>query len=247
MVNTLTKETLPVAEYVLGEFKVLSHLAHGWDMHSALPLSPSEERMAVREPAQAVPGAVAKRLGPVRVLLVPYIACLDGGDVVSFSKPRSEAHTVVWIEARARTNILLACRELDAHDTGFEFLASIAELARPHLSEEELEQYSELLREELELEVPGEMDKEALAAKQALAGPRAARRRRTETFDQYRDLSLASTLAEYMHGLWHDVQIQTGPDHLPLPQLRRRIQWMAKIFPPNPGYEVFSKEVEQTP
>ncbi|MGH9430297.1 MAG: hypothetical protein ACRD3T_02010 [Terriglobia bacterium] len=245
MSHALTQENVPAAEYVRWEFKILSHLAHGWDMNSAVPLGPSEERMAVREPAQAVPDSLAERLGPLRVLLVPYIACLESGDVVCFSKPRGEAHTVAWIEAESRTNILLACRELDAHDTGFEFLASIAELVRPRLTAVEVDQYADLVREELEQGVHGEMDKETLAAKQSLAGSRALRRRKLERFDQYRDLSLVSTLAEYMHGLWHDVQIQTGPDHLPLPQLRRRIQLMAKFFPPNPGYEVFSKEIEQ--
>lgn len=245
MSHALTRENIPVTEYVRGDFKVISHLAHGWEMNYAVPLGPSEERMAVRDPAQAVPDALAERLGPIRVLLVPYIACLEDGDAVCFSKPRGEAHTVAWVEADSRTNILLACRELDAHDTGFEFLASIAELARPRLTAVELEQYSELLRQELEQNIRGEMDKETLAAKQGVAGPRTVRRRKSEKFDQYRDLSLVSSLAEYMHGLWHDVQIQTGPDHLPLPQLRQRIQLMARIFPPNPGYEVFSKEIEE--
>ncbi|HUY14674.1 MAG TPA: hypothetical protein VMX16_13760 [Terriglobia bacterium] len=245
MAQALTGENVPVAEYVRGDFKIVSHLAHGWEMHSAVLLSPSEERMAVREPVQAVPNSLAKRLGALRALLVPYIACLDSGDVVCFSKLRGQTHTAAWFETETRTNIILACRELDPHDTGFEFLASIAELARPRLTAEEVEQYSQLVRSELEQDIPGEMDKETLAAKQSLLTKRTSWRHEPEKFDQYRDLSLAGTLAEYMHGLWHDVQIQTGPEHLPLPQLRQRLQWMAKTFPPNPGYEVFSKEIEQ--
>jgi hypothetical protein len=244
MSQALTQGNVPTDEYVRGQFKILSHLAHDWEMNSAVLLSPSEERMAVREPAQAVPDSLAQRLGPLRVLLVPYIACMERGDVVCFSKPRGEAHTAAWIEADSRINILLACRELDAHDTGFEFLASIAELVRPRLTAAELEQYTELLRSELEQGIVGEMDKETLAAKNSLVDWRPSRRRKAEKFDQYRDLSLVSTLAEYMHGLWHDVQIQTGPDHLPLPQLRTRLQLLSKIFPPNPGYEIFSKEIE---
>jgi len=242
----LTEENVPAADYVRREFKIISHLAHGWEMNSAVPLSPSEERTAVREPAQAVPDKLAERLDPLRVLLVPYIACLESGDVICFSKPRGQAHTVAWIETESRTNILLACRELDAHDTGFEFLASVAELMRPRMKAEENESFSQLLRKELEQDVPGEMDKESLAAKHAFLSARVGRRQNPEKFNQYRDLSLVNTLAEYMHGLWHDVQIQTGPDHLPLPQLRQRLQWMAKMFPPNPGYEVFSKEITQS-
>ncbi len=246
MSHMLTEENVPAADYVRREFKIISHLAHGWEMNSAVPLSPSEERTAVREPAQAVPDKLAERLDPLRVLLVPYIACLESGDVICFSKPRGQAHTVAWIETESRTNILLACRELDAHDTGFEFLASVAELMRPRMKAEENESFSQLLRKELEQDVPGEMDKESLAAKHAFLSARVGRRQNPEKFNQYRDLSLVNTLAEYMHGLWHDVQIQTGPDHLPLPQLRQRLQWMAKMFPPNPGYEVFSKEITQS-
>ena len=56
-----------------------------------------------------------------------------------------------------------------------------------------------------------------------------------------------STVAEYMHGLWHDVQIRVGPEHLPLQQLRRRMILMSNLFPPNPGYAVFAKDLEEEP
>jgi len=54
------------------------------------------------------------------------------------------------------------------------------------------------------------------------------------------------TAAEYIHGLWHDVQIRVGADHLPVEQLRRRMNLMAELFPPNPGYRVFDETVEKT-
>ena len=47
-----------------------------------------------------------------------------------------------------------------------------------------------------------------------------------------------------MHGLWHAVQIRVGPEHLPLPQLRRRMTLLAGLFPPTEGYNVFAKELE---
>ena len=99
----------------------------------------------VREPAQAVPGGIAQRIGPLRVLMVPYIACMESGDVVCPAKPKGETHTAAWVETSERTNLLLACREVDAHDTGFEFLASVAELLRPRLTSSELAAYDELL------------------------------------------------------------------------------------------------------
>jgi hypothetical protein len=92
--------------------------------------------------------------------------------------------------------------------------------------------------------VAGEIDEEAYAAKQALLGGRARHLRNREKLERYRNTSFVSTVAEYMHGLWHDVQIRVGPAHLPLPQLRRRMNLFADLFPPNPGYTVFAKELE---
>ena len=209
-------------------------------------LTPAEDRTMVREPAQAVPANVAERIGPVRVLMVPYIACLEPGDVVSSAKPTGDSHTAAWVETSERTNLILACREVDAHDTGFEFLASVAELLRPRLTVSEFAAYDELLEEEIRHGVRGEIDEESLAAKQALLAIRPWRRSRIQ-YEPYRDVSLVSTLAEYMHGLWHDVQIRVGPQHLPLRELRRRMTLMARLFPPNPGYAVFAKELDEEP
>jgi len=237
------RQSVPVSEYVRGSFVPLSHLAHHWEMHSALPLTPAEERTMVREPAQAVPATVAKRLGDMRVLLVPYVACSETGDLVCFSQPKGETHSSVWLETDGRTNLILPCRELDAHDTGFEFLASIAELVQQRLATHEIDQYSQLLEEDLRLGVPGEIDEDAVRAKQAVLKGRTSQRRGRAPFEHYREVSFVSTLAEYMHGLWHDVQIRVGPEHLPLPQLRRRMKLLAEMFPPNPGYQVFSPEL----
>ena len=243
--ETPKRETIPVAEYVQRSFVPLSHLAHEWEMHSAVALTPAEERTMVREPAQAVPESIARRLGKLRVLIVPYVACVQSGDLVCFAKPDGETHSAVWMEADERINLVLACRELDSHDTGFEFLASVSELLRPKVTNLEIERYSLLLHEELRMGVAGEIDEEASAAKQPLLRSRTPRRRSLEQFERYRDASLASTLAEYMHGLWHDVQIRVGSEHLPLPQLRRRMDLLAEMFPPNPGYRVFAQDLEK--
>jgi len=242
---THPKDQTPVTDYVGGSFVPLSSLTHDWEFHSALTLSPAEERTMVREPVQAVPAPIAQRLGKVRLLAVAYIACLETGDVVCRQKPKGEAHTAAWIEAPERINLLLACRELDAHDTGFELLGSVAELLRPRLTHSEIVAYSQILEEEVRHGVRGEIDEEALAAKQAYLASKNGRRFRAQ-FERYRDTSFVSTAAEYMHGLWHDVQIRVGPDHLPVAQLRRRMDLMAELFPPNPGYRVFDEALEKT-
>jgi hypothetical protein len=239
-----TGQPVPVAEYVRREHSPISHLAHDWELYSSVLLSPAEERTMVREPAQAVPDAIAARVGRIRVLLVPYISCAAQTDAVCFSKPTSDTHTSVWVDVDGVTNVLLACREMDAHDTGFELLACMAELVRPQFRQDEIHQFDSLLWEELDLSFAGEIDEEALRAKKALNSGN--RRRNHEEFEKYRDVALVGTLAEYMHGLWHDVQIRVGPDHLPVPQLRRRMELMARLFPPNEGYHVFDEELENT-
>ncbi len=199
----------------------------------------------VREPVQAVPEGIAQRVGKLRVLIVPFIACLEAGDAVSRVKPAGETHTAAWVEERDQTTLLLAGRELDAHDTGFELLASVSELLRPRITAVEMERFAQNLEEELRQHILGEIDEDALAAKRALLSARHWRRNRGQ-FEGYRDISLVSTVAEYMHGLWHDVQIRVGPDHLPLAQLRRRLRLMAELFPPNPGYQLFAEDLEET-
>ena len=238
------KNPTPTAEYVEGKFVPISRLTHDWEFHSDVTLSPAEERTIVREPVQAIPAAIALRLGKVRVLAVAYIACLDAGDVVSRQKPSGEAHTAAWVETPERINLLLACRELDAHDTGFELLGSVAELLRPRLTPSEIAAFSEMLEEEIRHGVRGEIDEDALTAKQIYLPARGGRRSRAQ-FERYCDISFVSTTAEYIHGLWHDVQIRVGPEHLPVAQLRRRMDLMAELFPPNEGYRVFDETVEK--
>jgi hypothetical protein len=206
-------------------------------------LTPAEERTMVREPAQAVPATIAERLGKLRVLVVPYVACFESGDAVSFSKPKGETHSAVWLDTGERIHLVLPCRELDAHDTGVEFLASVAELLRPRLKQEELDLFTGLLDAELAAGVTGEIDEDALAAKRPLVGSR-GRRRHRQAFGQYRDVSFVSTTAEYMHGLWHDVQVRIGPEHLPVVQLRKRMKLLEELYPPNPGYRLFAEGLE---
>lgn len=235
------RKTVPVREYVQRVFVPLSHLAHGWEMHSAVLLTPAEERTMVREPAEAVPESIAQRLGKLRVLLVPFVGCVPTGDEVAFSDPAGEKHSAVWLESESRIDLVLACRDFDAHDTGFEFLASVAELLCSRLAPSMLERYANLLNEELTEGVGGEIDQDAYEAKLPLPGRRA---RSGAVFNKYRDISFTSTCAEYMHGLWHDVQIRVGPEHLPVSALRKRMTWMAKMFPPNAGYHLFAKDDE---
>lgn len=239
--EAISKDGAPVQEYVRSTEGLISHLPHEWELQTAILLTPSEERTMVREPAHAVPDRLAERIGKLRVRVVPYIGCFPSGDVVSFSKPSGETHTAVWVETDGRTDLVLACREADAHDTGFEFLASVAQLAVAKLGPAETEPYARLVEDELRRGVGGEIDKEALDAKQTCLKEKGASK--SAALEHYFQVSLTSTLAEYMHGLWHDVQIRIGPEHLPVENLRKRMIMLSEIFPPNTGYDLFAREL----
>lgn len=244
--TTTAKETIPIQEYVREPVSLVSHLPHGWELSSATHLTPAEERTMVREPAHAIPDSLAARIGKLRVLVVPYVGCFAAGDAICFSNPPGESHTAVWVETEERTHLVLACRQVDAHDTGFEFLASVAQLAVAKMLPAEMQSYARLLEDDLRSGVPGEIDQEALDAKEAYLKQPGHPAGQTGPFERYRDVSLASTLAEYMHGLWHDVQIRVGPEHLPVPKLHQRMSALAEFFPPNPGYNLFAREFEET-
>ena len=239
-----SRPPVPVTEYIQRAFVPLSRLAHDWQMHSAIPLTPAEDRTIAREPAAAVPDAIAQRIGKLRVLVVPYVGCAPEGDLVAWAKPQGETHSAVWMEGTEHIDLILPSRELDAHDTGFEFLASVSELLRVRLQASEVEKYAQLILEELRLGVPGEIDEEARAAKRRVTAGQ-WRNPSDEHFESYRNVSFVSTAAEYMHGLWHDVQIHVGPEHLPVKHLRNRMKLLAEMFPPNSGYSIFAKELEE--
>jgi hypothetical protein len=240
-------DCIVVSEFLRREFVPLSNLAHGWQLYSALMLSPAEDRTMVREPVAGIPASIASRIGKLRVIAVPYIACHESGDAVCFSKPSGPTHVAVWHTTDDLTSLVLACREVDAHDTGFELLASIAELLRPRLSQAEMITFSEMLKMELQNGVTGEIDEDAFAAKQTLMKTRGftANHYSSSDFAFYRDASMISTLAEYLHGLWHDVQVRSGPEHLPVSHVFKRMKMLSQMFPPNPGYGVFAPEFDQ--
>jgi hypothetical protein len=243
--QTPAREIIPVHDYVRELSGLFSHLAHGWELHSAVLLTPAEERMMVREPTQAIPATVAKRVGALRVLVVPYISCLKSGDAVCFSKPEGETHTAVWVEGEGRTDLIISSKELDAHDTGFEFLGSVAQLLVPKMSTQEFDLYRQLLEQELRQGITGEIDQEALEAKQAYLKVPDSNSTKADDFSRYANVSAVSTLAEYMHGLWHDVQLRVGPEHLPVRELRRRMVALSEMFPPNAGYSLFARELQR--
>ena len=235
--TAMTKRSpIPVKKYVEQPTGIVSHLAHNWEYCPSVLLSPSEERTMVRDPVSAIPKGVARRLSPLRIWVVPYIQCQPDGDVVREEKPAGGTHTAVWLEQGEVMEILLACRELNAHDTGFELLASTAEIFQSRAGREEMARYRRVIEDELVMAIPGEIDEETIEVKKTFldAGDEKPKR------EEYVARSFSATLTEYIHGLWHDVEVRIGPNYLPVSALRCRLELMAELYPPNQGYTVFA-------
>ena len=93
--------------------------------------------------------------------------------------------------------------------------------------------YWELLDAELRAGIEGEIDDEAFTQKRMLLRNRATARSRSG-LQRYVRTSFAETAAEYVHCLWHDVDISTGSEHLPLRQLERRLELLSHWVSPRP-------------
>jgi hypothetical protein len=89
--------------------------------------------------------------------------------------------------------------------------------------------------------VTGEIDEDGLQAKRELLSSRVAARS-MRCLQRYAGVSFASTAAEYIHCMWHDVTVRSGLEHLPAEWLRERLEFMVRCFPPDRGRCVIAQE-----
>jgi hypothetical protein len=127
---------------------------------------------------------------------------------------------------------------IEEHDVAMEVLLCLGQGLWERLADGELRAYWMLLCDEISMGIEGEIDEQALEEKRSLLGSRAHALSRQQ-LARYGRAAFAGTVAEYVHCLWHEVTVRTGPDYLPVAPLRRRLELMARWFPPNRGYRLF--------
>jgi hypothetical protein len=210
----------------IGMMKAVSlRLAHGWQLARDASTSKSLLREFIRPAVRAVPSTLARRLGACRIWLP------------------EEVETGVasrWALTGDGLEIRVARAEVEDHDIAMELLVCVGQALWEKLSEAECRAYYALLAEETGGGVEGEIDEQALEAKRSLVASRSHGAGLRRLAEYGRD-SFAGTAAEYVHSLWHDVGIRTGPDYLPAPWLRRRLELLARWFPPDRGYRLFAR------
>ena len=84
-----------------------------------------------------------------------------------------------------------------------------------HASDEHLNQFFGLLREELHSRVHGEVDQEGWRLKQSLMRKQTNLRRETKLFREYARQAFIDTLTLYLHGICCDIDVEPGPRQLP--------------------------------
>jgi len=198
-------------------------LAHGWRLTDFSETSKETVREFVRRAVRSVPPSLAQRLGFCEIVLVRSI---DDGEAVSR-----------WTAAAQGITIELVA--LEPHDLAMELLVCLGQVLWEIMPAAERKAWFELLRAEMDSGITGEIDEDALQEKQALLSSRALARS-PRRLDRYAGVSFAGTIAEYIHALWHDVSVRTGPEHLAPLSLQRRFEMLARWFPPRRGKRLIS-------
>ena len=198
-------------------------LAHGWTLVRGPSLSAALVREFIRPAVRAVPVSMARRLGSCRISLPAEVA----SGVASR-----------WTAANGGLEVSVTTAGIEEHDVAMELPLCLGQRLWERLADGELRAYWMLLCDEISMGIEGEIDEQALEEKRSLLESR-SHANNVKRLTGYARASFAGTVAEYVHCLWHEVTVRTGPDYLPAPQLRRRLELMARWFPPNRGYRQF--------
>lgn len=176
----------------------------------------------IRPALKAVPSKAAARLGRCRIWLVE-------GDLDWASK---------WEAGEDELEFQFALGG-EPHDLALEVLWCLGQALWQTVTSSEYETYLRMLDAEIAAGFGGEIDDRAFEAKKRLLSTRAQGRMRRR-LREYAEASFAGTFAEYVHAMWHDVTVRTGPEHLPPEWLRKRLELLQAWFPPKRGYRLFA-------
>ena len=223
---------------------VSNHFAY----FSALPLSDDDVKEYVEEPISALPPALQAGLPPTAILFVPYLQRRHGSsdEQVTFERPpdRTRAWSAVFA-TEADVVLVFAIKDRDVADYHHLFYRAVASIAVDHAHFTRLNEYFDLLRDELHNRVHGETDEEGWKLKQSLLHKQGDVRRDSKIFRDYARQSLIDTLTLYLHGICCDIDVDTGPRQIPSRHLRRRLELLEDIFSPPEGYAVFPEELNK--
>jgi hypothetical protein len=205
-------------------------------------------RQYLHDPIAALSPLICTDLGQIGLALVPYLEKGSGraSDIVSFEKP-AEGRQLTSARATAggMTILVLATKEEDIANYHYTFYNALAALIADTWQAGTRESFHQQLREELSAEVHGEVDERSWHLKQALVRRQANVRKETKLFRDYARQAFEDTLTLYLHGTCCDIDVETGPRQMPSRYLRKRLELLASLYPPPPGYAVFPDQAKK--
>jgi len=199
-------------------------LPYGWRLLGSGVAGAETVRNFLRPALKAAPPEIAARLGFCRVAVRPEL--------------QGERVTSAWTRTALGFDIELAAEGIEPHDLALELLRCLGQALWEKLREPERAAWLKLLEAEIAAAVEGEIDEDALERKRALFANREAARD-PGLLLEYAAASFAGTVAEYIHALWHDVTVRAGAERLPAAWLRRRLEFLARRYPPAHGRRLF--------
>jgi hypothetical protein len=217
---------------------------------SSATLEEEQVRQFLRDPAAATPRSLLERIPPVRLVLVPFLEKGSGGstDFVTFERPANAKNLArSAFELEEAVFLFLAAEGQDVADYHYWFYNGLAEQAAARVDENGFARFSGLVSDELNRNARGEVDERSFQLKQKLNRKQRLPGSDSKLMKEYFRQALEDTLTLYLHGLCCDIDVEPGSRQLSSRYLRKRLELLAEIFPPNPGYVVFPAEPRPEP
>lgn len=208
----------------------------------AVSLDSEQQRQFLREPSEAIPSALLDRLPPLRIILVPYLEKgeADATDLVAFEKPPVQQIVQSSVfDVHDEIFLFFGIEQQDVADYHYWLYQAVAGLGCKALREEEVAAFATLVLDELSRGTHGEVDELSLQLKTKLQRRQRLPGRNTKLMREYIHQAVQDTLTLYLHGLCCDIDVDPSPRQLGTRYLRKRLELLSEIYPPNPGYAVF--------
>ncbi len=242
-VNTVSR--IPLEAFAGQCQRSMQPLVESITYFSTAALEEDQVRQFLRDPAQATPRSLLQRIPPIRLVLVPFLEKGSGGstDFVTFERPANAKNLArSAFELEEAVFLFLAAEGQDVADYHYWFYNGIAEQAASRVEEIGFARFSGLVADELNRNARGEVDERSYQLKQKLNRKQRLPGSDSKLMKEYFRQALEDTLTLYLHGLCCDIDVEPGSRQLASRYLRKRLELLAEIFPPNPGYVLFPVE-----